>query len=87
MYWTGSNSQYKTDSSNTSFIFSLSHKDKFILQSNGYAIYDYYNDGLKYGNGYDIFISSKSNENNDSFAKINTSYFNSNYIKGDKDSW
>ena len=56
------------------FIFSLDLKEKFIPFNGKELIYCHSNFGPTFGGGYDIYISDRCNETNDSYA-----YFPSRY--------
>ena len=75
------------DDSKESFIFSLTHNDKFTLQQPDKAIYNYCDYGPTFGGGHDICVHDKANSNNSSYANICSSYHNEKYKKGDKASW
>ncbi len=75
------------DNSKESFIFSLTHNDKFILTEPGKAIYNHQNYGPRFGHGRDLAVRDKANENNKSYANICTSYENDKYRNYEKGSW
>lgn len=78
---------YKVDEKEESFIFSLTHGDKFTLVKKANSIRLDVLYGPTFGSGQDFIIRNKANEASDSTANINTSYFNSNYKNNDKGSW
>ena len=69
------NVEWPTDNSRESFIFSLTHNDKFTLQQPEYAICNYPDRGPIFGYGRDLVVYDKSNSNN-SGASICESYHN-----------
>ena len=87
MKWSSQNGQYETDNSKESFIFSLTHNDKFTLQQPDNAINNNCDYGPMFGNGKDIHVFDKANSNNNSRANICSSYHNEKYKNGDKASW
>jgi hypothetical protein len=52
-----------SDNSKESFIFSLTHNDKFALMYPGYAIYNYNGFGPIFGDGYDLYVCNDANKN------------------------
>ncbi len=52
---------YCTDNSKESFIFSLTHNDKFTLTLPEYAIFNRQDYGPAFGGGHDLIIYDKSN--------------------------
>jgi hypothetical protein len=81
------NSQCQKDESGSSFIFSLSNNHKFFLNKSKDAIQQHFSYGPCFGDGgNDFFIANYANTNN-SYAKINQSYFNENYRAGDGESY
>ena len=79
--------QYKVDEKEESFIFSLTHKDKFTLVKKTHSVRLDVLYGPTFGNGQDFIIRNKANEASDSTANINSAYYNSNYKKNDRASW
>ena len=75
------------DDSKESFIFSLTHNDKFTLQEPDKAICNYSSYGPIFGGGNDIRVNDKAISNNNSGANICTSYHNEKYKKSDKASF
>ena len=73
--WDISNS-YGVDNSKESFIFSLTHNDKFTLQNPEKAIYNGQSYGPIFGDGHDLLVYDKSNTSNSSYANICHSYHN-----------
>ena len=67
---------YVPDNSKESFIFSLTHNDKFTLQKPEYAIYNGQSFGPYFGGGCDLCVCDKSNTSNSSYANICHSYHN-----------
>ena len=67
--------EWSTDNSRESFIFSLTHNDKFTLQQPEKAIRNHQDRGPIFGGGYDLWVTDKSNSNN-SVANICSSYHN-----------
>ena len=68
-----------SDYQNHTFIFSLTNKHKFVLEQHEHAIQTGVEDGPRFGNGADLVIKDKSNENNNSYANICTSYTHPRY--------
>ena len=86
MKWT-SQGDWAADNSKESFIFSLTHNDKFTLQKPDNAIYNNSSFGPNFGFGSDILVYDKANSKNNSRANICSSYHNEKYKSGDKASW
>lgn len=66
----------------SSFLFSLTHSDKFNLNSKESALFHYptgNSNGIAFGSGHDLCICDKANINF-SRANINSSYKNENYL-------
>lgn len=59
-----------------SFLFSLTNGDKFKLTNKDQAVWHDGGWGSIFGCGYDLIIYDKSNINNLSFAKLNSTYKN-----------
>ena len=77
MKWkTTQSDEWFTDNKKDSFIFSLTHNDKFTLQQPENAIWNHPNYGPRFGSGCDLKVHDKSNLNNDSYANICVSYHN-----------
>ncbi len=76
-----------SDDSKESFIFSLSHDDKFTLQSPERAIQNSSAQGPRFGGGPDLHICDNANSSNYSYACICNSYHNEKYKRQDKASW
>lgn len=75
------------DNSKESFIFSLTHDDKFTLQSTEKAIQNSSSQGPRFGGGADLHIFYSENSSNYSYACICNSYHNEKYKRQDKASW
>ena len=73
------NDKFLTDYENSSFIFSLTNSHKFALEQNEFATKIGIEDGPRFGNGADLVIKDKADENNNSYANICTSYFHKSY--------
>jgi hypothetical protein len=68
-----------SDYSSHTFVFSLTNKHKFILEQHEHAIQTGSEDGPRFGNGADLVIKDKANENSNSYANIGTSYTHPRY--------
>jgi hypothetical protein len=73
-----------TDNSKESFIFSLTHNDKFTLEKPENAIQNYPYFGPIFGGGHDFVICDKANSSNNSAVNMCTSYHNTKYTLGSK---
>ncbi len=69
------NGETLADNSKESFIFSLTHNDKFTLQNPEKAITNHHTYGPRFEGGGDLHVSDKSNTQN-SWARIGCSYHN-----------
>jgi hypothetical protein len=72
------NEEWKTDQSKESFLFSLTHNDKFTLMDPSRAICNGNNIGPSFGNGPDLVLKNKGNDNLCT-ADIGVAYKNVNY--------
>jgi hypothetical protein len=75
--WPNSYSEWSY--SQDAFIYSLRRSGSFNnkklrVKDNAYAIYGYYENGPIFGRGFDIFVSDKSNINNNSYSNLGNSY-------------
>jgi hypothetical protein len=77
-------SESAADNSKESFIFSLSHNDKFTLQKPEQAILNGSSYGPRFGAGADLDICEWANSSNKSSANICWSYHNEKYKYNDK---
>lgn len=71
------NQEWKIDKSKESFLFSLTHNEKFILKDPNRAICNGSGNGPWFGDGPDLVIKHKGNENLCT-AEIGVSYKNEN---------
>ncbi len=78
---------YAADDLKQSFIFSVTHNDKFTLQKPEKATHNYQIYGPRFGSGADLAICDKANSSRNSCTKICESYHNEKYKLGDKESW
>ena len=72
------------DNSKESFIFSLTHNDKFTMEKTENAIYNHSSYGPTFGGGHDFCIRDKANSSIGSYVNICYSYHNTKYTKGSK---
>jgi hypothetical protein len=73
--WTKEKNRYDTDINGTSFIFSLTNKDKFLLSDKSKAIKNRPDRGPVFGYGYDLLINNNANKTI-SYANISQTYKN-----------
>ncbi len=76
MAWTSSN-QYLQDTTNQSFLFSLTLKEKYTMANNAYlpnTIYNGASYGPTFGGGHDLYISDQANISSSSYSNIPISY-------------
>lgn len=81
------NGKSVSDYAGHSFIFSLTNRHKFVLEQHEHAIQTGVEDGPRFGNGADLVIKDKANENNNSYANICTSYTHPRYIYKNSESY
>jgi hypothetical protein len=82
-----SGSGYKTDSSQTSFLFTIknprnSEPRKFALSNPSCAIYCHSDCGPTFRGGHSIHVANDSNSNNNSYTNIGNYYVNDTGIDG-----
>jgi hypothetical protein len=86
--WDSSRS-YKSDTSQTSFLFSLknprnSSPQRFRLSNVSTAIWCNSSFGPVFGNGFDLVVSNGCNANNGSYSALGTGYVNDTGIAGNQ---
>jgi hypothetical protein len=72
--WDSSTNDYKPDNTLQSFIFSIDKKYIIKLTDPTNTIYCNSSYGLTYGGGHDLYISDKSNINQNSYSNIGHTY-------------
>ncbi len=66
----------------------MTNNHKFILDKSKDAIYQHSGAGPHFGISFpDFYLDDFANSNNNSYAQINKSYTNENYIEGNGDSY
>jgi hypothetical protein len=89
LVWDSTTNAYKSDSSQTSFLFSLknarnSAPHKFRLSSGSNAINSVSSYGPTFGSGHNIYVSDGCNANASSYTNIGSAYVKDTGIAGNQ---